>query len=330
MLKRIFLFVVCLLILVPAAIAQDENVLLSLKNINTYEPIDNVVVQVDIGRVSLTKHIGTGEKLELELDDGYYTLTLKIDEPDTPGKDYFKKQPIAVDNSLAEDVYLFPVGSLRGMVKDIFDNVVGGAELRFECTNELGTELPERTNDFGSFVVDYIPAGSCKIFANLGEAVGFTEVQVQQGNITDIEISLDRTILSIPRKDYKVQALVIVLFIVAVVLLILKFRKKVKKPKKEVHKEVKVEEKKEESKEVRHRRAEDIIATLNKKEKDVVEYILRKKEETAQANIRHNTGIPRTSLSRILASLEQKKIIKIRKVGKAVKVRLTDWFLGKE
>jgi len=324
----------CLLALVSIATAQDENVVLSLKNINTDEPIDSVVVYVDIAGIELIKHVGADKTLDLSLADGYYTITLKIEEPSTDAKDYFKKQQIAVNGSLEEDVYLFPVGSLRGMVKDTFDNVVGDAELRFECTNEIGTDLPAKTNKFGSFMVDYMPIGSCKIFANFGEAVGFTEVEVQQGNITDVEVSLDRTILSMPGKGYGMEAFVGILFIVVAILLIFKYKNKlIKKIKKQTRKEAKAEEKKEHrepAKETRHERAKDITATLHKKERDIVEYLLSKKEETNQANIRHNTGIPRTSLTRILASLEQKNIIKVRKVGKVVKVRLTDWFLGKE
>ena len=59
-------------------------------------------------------------------------------------------------------------------------------------------------------------------------------------------------------------------------------------------------------------------------------YLQLNKGEVNQAIIRHNTGIPRTSLSRIMSSLENKNIIKVRKEGKAVKVSLTDWFLEKD
>jgi uncharacterized membrane protein len=313
---------------------------LRLKNINTNEDIDDVIVYVGIGRDSLAKYIGVGEQLGLELDEGRYIIVLKIDEPLTAGKDYFKKQEIYAGENTSEDAYLFPVGSIRGMVKDAFENVVGGAELRFECTNEIGTELPEETNKFGSFKVDYMPAGPCKIFASIGEAVGFTEVEIQQGNITDAEILLDMTILKAPLSRYSVEGLVALLFAIIVVLLAFKYKDKIIKRLKKgkgAKKETIHEEKKEhapahnlQKEKAKSSRADDILATLGKKEKDVAELLLERKDETNQATIRHNTGIPRTSLSRILASLEQKKIVKIRKVGKVVKVSLTDWFLGKE
>lgn len=307
---------------VSVVCAENENVALSLKNINDNSVIDNVVVYVELGKEMLSQHVGINQVLNIVVEDGLHTLTLKIDKPATPGKDFFKKQSINVEGSLQENVYLFPVGSLRGMVKDVFDNVVGNADLRFECTNEIGEEMPEVTNKYGSFSVDYMPSGSCKIFANYGDAVGFTEVEVVQGELSDVEISLDKTILKISKGAYSVQGVVVFLFLVAVVLIVLRYMKK-KKPKKEAHKIV---VHKHESK---HDRAEDILSTLNKKEKDIVEYIMGK-GEVNQSNIRHNTGIPRTSLSRILVSLEHKKIISVKKVGKVVKVKLTDWFLEKD
>ncbi|MBN2111618.1 hypothetical protein JW707_00815 [Candidatus Woesearchaeota archaeon] len=308
--------------MVSVACAEEGNVALFLKNINTNEVIDNVVVYVESGKETLSQHVGLNESLNLEMDEGIHTITLKIDTPSTSGKDFFKKQSIDVEGALKDEVFLFPVGSLRGMVKDVFDNVVGSADLRFECTNEIGADMPEKTNKYGSFSVDYMPSGSCKIFANYGDAVGFTEVNVVQGNITDIEILLDRTILKISKSDYGIQGAVVLLFLIVVILLAVRYRKK-KKPKKEIHKIIVHKH------ETKHDRAKDILSTLNRKEKGIVEYLMGK-GEVNQSKIRHNTGIPRTSLSRILVSLEHKKVIHIKKVGKLVKVKLTDWFLGKD
>jgi len=328
--KRILFFAFFFLALASIAIAQDGNVALTLRNVNTNEIIDGVVVYLDLEEDRLIKYVETGHALEMALDDGTYNLVLKIDDPSTLGKDYFKKQAIAVSNGLVDDIYLFPVSSIRGVVKDVFDNVVGNADLKFECTDDIETEFPYRTNEFGSFTVDYMPSCSCKVSANFGEAVGFIEVNVPQGNITDVEVLLDKTILSMP--DYRVQGAVVLLVIIVIVLLIFKYRRRIiKEIKPAAHKEAKHVERKEHliHHAPRHSRAEDIKSTLNKKEKDVVDF-LSGKGEVSQASIRHNLGVPRTSLSRILSSLEQKKIIHIKKVGKAVKIKLTDWFLGKE
>ena len=47
--------------------------------------------------------------------------------------------------------------------------------------------------------------------------------------------------------------------------------------------------------------------------------------------IKYNeTGIPKASLFRYIQSLERKKVIDVKKIGKVKKIKFTDWFLGKE
>jgi uncharacterized membrane protein len=72
------------------------------------------------------------------------------------------------------------------------------------------------------------------------------------------------------------------------------------------------------------------MPTLNAKEKEIVSFLELNKGKALQSQIRHHTGIPRTSLARIIKGLEDKNILQVRKEGKAVKIKLTDWFLGKE
>ena len=45
-----------------------------------------------------------------------------------------------------------------------------------------------------------------------------------------------------------------------------------------------------------------------------------------QANIIHGAGIPKTTLVRLLSSLEKKKILEVEKFGKSKRVRFTAWF----
>ena len=97
----------------------------------------------------------------------------------------------------------------------------------------------------------------------------------------------------------------------------------------------KKKEKEVSKKEEINKRAKDIIQTLNEKEKKVVKYLLEheykgKKHQGIQSNIRRETGSPRTSLARAIESLKIKKIIEVEKIGKAIKLKLTDWFLGKD
>jgi len=73
----------------------------------------------------------------------------------------------------------------------------------------------------------------------------------------------------------------------------------------------------------------DILPTLSDKERDIVEYLLHNGYTCTQSTLKYKLGIPKTSLVRILQSLEIKKIIYIEKVGKLRKIEITKWFMGK-
>ena len=307
------------LVLSLGAVAQS-TVLLTLSNINDNQGISDVVVDVAAGDTTLVQYVGEEDLLNFTLAPGEYTLVLKADDPFTPGKDYYKQQPITVEQSLIQGISLFPVGTLRGMVKDTFGNVVGNASLRFECTTDIGAGFPERTNAFGFFMVDHLPIGSCKVFAGFAQGVGLSEVNINQGELLDTEIVLDTTILT-PSTTSK-GGLLLVLLVLGAAGVVWWLRKR---PRHKPHPSLPQKTEKE-----LRKRATDILKTLNKREKEVVQFLLDNKHKANQAALRHHTGIPRTSLSRIFTSLEAKNIIQVKRVGKVVKVSLTSWFLEKE
>lgn len=342
MIKKLSLltyFLLVILLLNSSYAINEPNILLALKDITADEAIDEVVVFVEFDGEVHSQYIVKGDIVKLNMADGSYGAVFKVDEPSTTGKDYYGSVDLEVDDSLIQGIFLFPAGSVRGLVKDKLDNVVGNAELKFDCGFDVDVDLPNSADKFGSFSIDYIPVGSCKIFATYKGAIGVKEVQVEKGIVKDVEINLDKSIY-VPQRDYGIYFVVV--FVLIIIFVIFKFREKlfsiIKRKKiekkeeikpKEKEPEVKIEQPKEEVKES-GKRAEDIMATLNQRDKKVVGFLLENKNESYQAKIRYATGIPRTTLSRVLISLEGKKIIKIEKIGKAVKIKLTDWFLGKE
>jgi uncharacterized membrane protein len=77
------------------------------------------------------------------------------------------------------------------------------------------------------------------------------------------------------------------------------------------------------------RRSKDILQTLSERERSITEYLMEH-GEVYQNKVSHELHIPKTSLVRILSSLEGKKVIEIEKIGKTKKIRLNSWFLGKK
>jgi uncharacterized membrane protein len=49
-----------------------------------------------------------------------------------------------------------------------------------------------------------------------------------------------------------------------------------------------------------------------------------------QADIRYETGIPKSSLTGILLSLERRKLITKKEKGRTNAIGLSDWFLSKK
>lgn len=211
--------------------------------------------------------------------------------------------------------------TVKGIVLDSLDNLVSYADLKLDCLEGNFT-----ADKFGSFSIKDVPAGSCRIFANYNDAIGVEKINIEPNQTLDLEIKLDKTIVNLPKKtDYGLIAiLVLILLVIIFFIWYFKLFKKIKKLEKEEKKE------KKEIKELKGERVKDITKTLNSKEKKIIGFLLENNNQSSQAKVRHNTGIPRTTLARSLKNLEAKNIVSTQKIGKMVKIKLTDWFLGKE
>lgn len=306
----------------PQTIAQDntDNINITIKDAYTKEPITDVFLVINYEDIELNKFVGPGV-FSVDLIPQANTV-IKGDILNTFGKDYYLRT-----NTFSNILYLFPSATLSGMVKDNLDNVVGYADLKFECSNDVGYVFPEKTDKFGSFSVEYAPAGQCKIYAYYKNAVGMQEITLERGALVDTEIKLDKSIVSEEKPTiFNFTFLIIIFVLVFIIVLAVILKSSLKQYKR---KQTKINVEADKSSNNVGKRAEDIIRTLNEKEKEIVEFIIENNNITVQSKIRHALKIPRTSLSRILASLEKKKIIECEKHGKAVKIKFTDWFLEK-
>ncbi|MBD3303610.1 hypothetical protein GF343_00540 [Candidatus Woesearchaeota archaeon] len=298
-----------LLLLVTLLIATSvQAVEVSLKDSETGTTIADKIISINIEGRESTKQISSLGKISLPITEGQ-TIELTVDNPETQGKDYYSK--IIYDGE--SEILLFQISSIRGIVKDSLDNIVSYSDIKFACKPLPKINHPSNADRFGTFST-ITPTGKCKIYASYEDALGFKEIVLEQGELRDIEIRLDKTIVSFPVKTYTgwIVAIVLAITIFAGAAYLMLRKKAPKENKKETTK------------------SKDILPTLSTKEKEIVNYIELNKGKALQAQIRHNTGIPRTTLARIIKGLEEKNILRVRKEGKAVKIKLTDWFLGKE
>jgi len=277
------------------------------------------------------KYVGNDGLVQLRLYKGVYDITLKVDKIETNGRDYFIKFDQNVDNKVTRTVYLFSAGSVIGNIYDKKENAIKGAQIKFRCSKDYGDTGNIISDDFGSFSSYWLPIGSCRICAVHGSNVGCSDIEIKKGELNDIDITLSNGVISGANFGVIIIIVVVILFVVFIGINYINKKKK----KSDIKEKPKIEEKKEVRKEdIKDKglssRTRDIIQTLKEKEINVVNLLIENNNKSTQAKIRYATGIPKTSLARILLALELKKIIKIERIGKLKKVELTSWFLGKE
>ena len=326
------------ILLASLVLAQEEYTLrVTLEQADSNKEVKNVLTAITIldREKNTEKTISTfvrNNPAILSLPKGTYHLTWRIDDLQTPGKDFYGEQEIVLDKNVDKEVMLFPVGSVKGVVYDKLNNLVSKAALKVECSRDYGEKSPLQTDKVGSFALVYAPIGECTLTATAHDAAGTTKITIDQGSSQNIEIRLDKPVIG---EQNNGAALIVILFIILVLAGIALLIWKPWKQKQHAHHATvhhpEAEEKPEEIQQQKMgKRTTDILNTLNEKEKKVVQFLLDNHEESTQAKIRYGTAIPKTSLARIFVGLQNKRIITIESFGKLKKIKLTVWFLERE
>ena len=73
-----------------------------------------------------------------------------------------------------------------------------------------------------------------------------------------------------------------------------------------------------------------VIDTLSDKEKAIVGLLLKNGGSATQADIRYETGIPKSSLTGIINALKRRQILKKREYGRTNIIELSEWFLSEK
>ncbi|MDI3473825.1 MAG: hypothetical protein PWR30_148 [Candidatus Woesearchaeota archaeon] len=298
--------------------------------------------------------------VELMLEEGKWDFYITADDFSTPQIDYQIIHSLRVEGPVSQRLYLLEVGTVNGIVKDKAGKLVSGAKVKFECerTNFVG-EL--ETDIFGSFSTNIVPAGKCKVFASYQNSVGISEIVVDKGNVSDVEVTLDEEVV---RRGFGFYALLWIL--IAVLVFILFFfifrRHKRKKDNEDINEDSRDEKEKKDmenkdkvsSKSLSHdleidddieiseiidysfkeqpkslpKRSIDILNSLSEGEQKIVRFIIDQGNQTTQARINRIAKIPKSTLHRNIKTLEEKGIVKIEKKNGRNVVYLTDYFLS--
>ena len=75
---------------------------------------------------------------------------------------------------------------------------------------------------------------------------------------------------------------------------------------------------------------EAVMQTLTARERAVMSTLIDHGGRMTQADIRYETGTPKSSLTGILISLERRKLVSKKEWGRTNIIELSDWFLSKK
>ncbi len=316
-----------------ASAPTDATMTYTLTNTETNNTVTNQVMFV--------------QNLAIEVLPGYTLLAISIDDSRTPGVDYSGSASFYASSNLTDvSVQVLPIGAVAVSVVDTDHMPVPNAPVRIDCTKNYGQQGYFRTDTFGIVDADTLPVGECVIRAAVNNVIAHQSINVNRGSKNTIEVRLE---------GYHVQP--INYWLIGVILLIIIFvggygytQYRKSRPANKVRtnagskkshnarvarirKNIPEKEKSAETTPAVHAAQsvkDGIIRALGRKEQVVVRYMLGEfqegKKHVSQAMIVYGAKIPKTSLARILESLEQKHIIEIERIGKLKKVTFTDWF----
>lgn len=217
-------------------------------------------------------------------------------------------------------VLLFPIGYLKGEVRDENNNLIKGAKLTFSCLPQTETEYPKETDELGQFQIPNQRIGECTVSARWKDSTGKATAMIVQGQAAEIKIVMGEEING--KSNWPLIGALAVLLIIALICIVI-YQQKTKEPKKKkaVDKEEKL---------VANGHLEIMAKALPEKEKNLMLILAQQNEEwITQSTLRYQLHLPRMSMGRLVKSLEDKELIETEKVGKLVKLRLTAKAKGK-
>ncbi|RME31609.1 hypothetical protein D6789_02180 [Candidatus Woesearchaeota archaeon] len=298
----------------PSLPGESTTVAVYLQATDTKEPVSEshlVISLLEPITWSTLAYVGEAGEFAIALPQTGLLIEIRADRVDTPGKDYYYRGPLSPTRAELH-LPVYPVGSVTGVVKDASGELVSGAYVDVRCAGDYGVVEGVKSDEFGRYAFEWLPTGSCFISASHRGAIGYAEVTVERGMLKNVPLALDKRVT---RTKLSLWHIIILLIVLLIILLVLR-------------RKAPVHLSREKPPERLAQRTKDVMETLKATEKAVVEYLL-KHDGAYQNRVMRATSIPKTTLIRVIDSLEKKRIIYTIREGKIKRLQLTDWFRGK-
>lgn len=330
----------------PAVPSGNELVLLYAKSMDSQQPIAGKPVQYvftsnNNQKVFASDVSDSDGRTTVYLDKGVWQVSAGIDDPATQGKDWASYAQLNIQGYSNGSLPFIEVGSVYGEVVDENGVPVKQADLRVECVkspfpvpelNGLGSLNASQ----GSILIQAVPTGLCRISAQSGSATGFSEIELSRGELRHVRIKLGGNSMIAIAAAVGVLALLIIITVLlapkavarlrAVNLAEQKAQKEARKPKPREKESARVPESAPAPILLKTKRVMDVLNTLQPREREVVNLLLKHDGKLKQNRIRRELLIPKTSLTRMLSGLEARNIIELKEFGNTKFVSLSKWF----
>ncbi|MEK6953376.1 MAG: hypothetical protein AABX01_00075 [Candidatus Micrarchaeota archaeon] len=341
----------------PSLPAGSFNLQLRVLDSDTSNPLIAHVASLlftgDSGEIRSVQLISDAGYVSLPLENGNWRLIALIDRQETQGNDYFGMQSFELKRDSNLTLYMMPAASIAGKV--LFENKsVSGARISLRCASEfyeMGKFYENvKSDEFGSFAMQSAPAGNCEIFASASGKIGSTQISITRGEYKSIQIILDSQLQDDGTNfNWLILVGALIILIVAINKIIKRWMGKNdgaagiadradSKAKDAINAHaVKPKAGKRSGKQSNNGNDDEgklkvsskmkaIIQTLNENEKRIVDHLLENNGRSRQNKIYYALLIPKVTLSRTVFSLENKNIIKTRRLGKVKEIELSEWF----
>ncbi|MGV8150336.1 MAG: helix-turn-helix transcriptional regulator [Candidatus Woesearchaeota archaeon] len=356
----IFVFLIFVFLSVSIVSAQQVYNLEVFVNANNIDGFNSRFFIYDFNAQNVTSGsqvVARNNILSFPLYQGFYDISIGIDDPVTSGFDYYGKTSVSVDSNKRVEIDAVPIGSRRIEIRDRNNLPLGDIPVRIDCDVLSGEQKYFRTDSFGIVEASFLPVGKCVFRAAVGDFIIMQNDTIAKGSAKTVVMKFE----NYSKNVSSVFWIIVVVAILFVVLLAFSYfifykiliKKKVvnhifRRPASVVKKNIlenqdvnDVDSMMNDAERPNNDVKNDIMTALNANERRVVSFILEEQEKhfsknnshkdfyLHQAKIVYGAGISKTTLVRLLQSLEQKKIIEWERSGKIKKVRLTEWFNSK-
>jgi len=258
-----------------------------------------------------------GSRATLYADSPAIQVALTYDDPATPSPDGIW-EGVASCNGKQQAIPLHFVGDISGTLFYQNGSVASGVMVEIACSGAYARNAT--ASEAGSFYFGGVHEGKCSISSKSGEEAAHLAVEVQRGDFKEVQLRLAK-----PDILPLLLAAGAGIALIAAVAYLIHTERKGKNGGIGRQKGGKAPPSQPPN--VATKRQSDLLATLDAKEKKIMEYAQHHAPSSVRASkLRRDLLIPKTSLTRTLQSLERKQFLKLGKVGARTYVELHEFY----